>query len=111
MFGVDCVIICLYLDNTSIFEININVCNAIKLSNFEVKNLCETTVMHLSIIENILIYVNHTLNAITEIWQFNGDLVRTPYDASMSIKENKWDSISQSEYARDYRKYYVFDKL
>ena len=45
-------------------------------------------------------FVNHTLNAIKEILYFNDVLVRTSYDASMSLKENKWDSVSQSEYTR-----------
>ena len=57
-------------------DTNINVSNAIKLSHFEVKDLCETKCDALSIIENVLIYINHILNAI------------------------KWDSVSQSEYAR-----------
>ena len=64
MFEVDCVIICLYIDVNDLCDTNINVINAIKLSHFEVKILCDTNVMCLSIIENILIYVNHTLNTV-----------------------------------------------
>ena len=71
MFGVDCVIIYLYLDDIPIFDTNINVSNAIKLfrfSHFKMKHLCETKVMHLtSIIENVLVYVNHTFNTIKDI--------------------------------------------
>ena len=48
-------------------DTNINVSNAIKLSHFEVKYLCETKCDARSIIENVFIYVNHTLNTIKEI--------------------------------------------
>ena len=75
--------------------------NAIKLSHFDqvkiyVRLMCDA----LKYIENVFIYVNHILSTIKGTWQFNGALVRTPYDASMSLNKNKWGSVSQFEYAR-----------
>ena len=84
----------------NLYDTNINVSNVIKLSHFEVKDSCETKCDALSNIVKVLIYVNHTLNAIKEIWYFNNALVRTSYDASMSLEKNKWDSVSQCEYAK-----------
>ena len=60
-------IICLHVKVKDLCDTNINVSNAIKLSHFEVEDLCETKCDALSIVENVLIYFNHTLNTIKEI--------------------------------------------
>lgn len=37
--------------------------------------------------------------------------VRIPYDHSISLKKNKDQSISQTEYAKDHREYYISYEL
>ena len=108
MFGSDCVIVCLYVDDMLIFGTHIDAINETKRflsSQFEMKDMGETDVI-------LGVKVTKTSNGFSlsqshyvekVLKKFNSfDVVpvKTPYDASIHLKKNKGNSVSQSEYAK-----------
>ena len=108
MIGSDCVIICLYVDDMSIFGPNVNVVNETKnflSSKFEMKDLGEVDVI-LGIkikrtVNGFSLCQSHYIEKMLKRFDcFDVVSVRTPYDPSIHLKKNKDSSISQIEYAK-----------
>ena len=108
MFGNDCVIICLYVDDMLIFGTHmraIDETKALLSSKFEMKDLGEADVI-------LGVKVTKTGNGFTlsqphyvekVLKKFNSfDVVpiKTPYDASIHLKKHDGNSVSQAEYAK-----------
>ena len=109
LFGQECVIICLYVDDMLIFGTNVTVVEKTKLflsSHFDMKDLGEADVIlgvkmrksdngfslcQSHYIEKIL---KKKINCYDEL------PVRTPYDPSIHLKKNNGSSVSQTEYAK-----------
>lgn len=108
LFGAECVIICLYVDDMLIFGTNLEVINNTKLflsSQFEMKDLGEVDVIlgvKIRKTENgfSLCQSHYIEKMLKRFDSFDVVPARTPYDASMSLKKNKGESVSQSEYAK-----------
>ncbi|XP_075096171.1 uncharacterized protein LOC142174282 [Nicotiana tabacum] len=103
-FGLDCVIICMYVDDMLIFGRNVNVVNKTKnfLSfKFEMKDLGEANVI-------LEIKIKRTSNGVSlsqsryieKILKrfncFDVAPVKTPYDPSIQLRKNKESSICQT---------------
>ena len=108
MFGSDCVIICLYVDDMLIFCSNLEVINNTKMflsSSFDMKDLGEADVIlgvKIRKTENgFSLCQSHYIEKILKKFEcFDERTVRTPYDPSISLKKNNGESVSQAEYAK-----------
>ncbi|KAL0373734.1 UNVERIFIED_CONTAM: Retrovirus-related Pol polyprotein from transposon TNT 1-94 [Sesamum radiatum] len=107
-FGLDYVIICLYVDDMLIFGTNLMVINDTKSflsSQFEMKDLGEADVIlgvKIRKTENgFSLCQSHYIEKILRKFNCYDELpVRTPYDPSICLKKNHGDSVSQAEYAK-----------
>ena len=108
LFGSDCAIICLYVDDMLIFCSNLEVINDTKMflsSHFDMKDLGEADVIlgvKIRKTENgFSLCQSHYIEKILKKFEcFDETPVRTPYDPSISLKKNNGDSVSQAEYAK-----------
>ncbi|GAA0149688.1 transmembrane signal receptor [Lithospermum erythrorhizon] len=108
VFGSDCVIICMYVDDMLILENTLDVVNKTKellSSNFEMKDLGEADViLGVRVIRNsegISLSQSHYVEKVLKKFNsFDVAHARTPYDPSLHLTKNLGESISQSEYAK-----------
>lgn len=108
MFGLNYVIICLYVDDMLIFGTNINIVIESKLflsSKFEKKDMGEVNVIpgiKMRITENgFSLCQSHYIKRMLKKFNcFEVMSVITPYDSSICLKKNKDQSVSQTEYAK-----------
>ena len=108
VFGDDCVILCLYVDDMLLFGTHINVINTTKLflsSKFDMKDLGEADViLGVKVTRTgdgfTLSQPHYVEKVLKKFNQFDVMPVRTPYDSSMQLKKNCGDSVSQNEYAK-----------
>ena len=108
LFGSDCAIICLYVDDMLIFGSHINAINLTKQflsSKFEMKDLGEADViLGVKVTRNgngfTLSQPHYVEKMLKRFNNFEVTPVRTPYDASMQLKKNSGPSVSQNEYAK-----------
>ena len=102
LFGSNCVIICLYVDDMLIFGFNLEVINDTKtflIAHFEMKDLGEANVILGVKIRKtefgFSLCQSYYIEKILKKFDcFDTMPVRTPYDPSMSLKRNNGDSIS-----------------
>jgi len=108
LFGQECVIICLYVDDMLIFGTNVTVVNETKSflsSHFDMKDLGEADVIlgiKMRKIDNgVSLSQSHYIEKILKKFNCYDELpVKTPYDSSIHLKKNNGSSISQVEYAK-----------
>lgn len=108
MFGPNCVIVCLYVDDMLIFGTHIDVINETKMflsSKFEMKDLGETDViLGVKVTKTSngfsLSQAHYVEKVLKKFNSFDVVPVKTPYDPSIHLKKNKGYSVSQSEYAK-----------
>ncbi|KAK8570584.1 hypothetical protein V6N13_032201 [Hibiscus sabdariffa] len=108
MFGTDCVIISLYVDNMLIFSPNIESINKTKSflsTKFEMTNLGEVDViLGVKVTKTekgfSLGQTHYVEKVLTKFDSFDVIPVRTPYDSSIHLFKNKGSSVSQTEYAK-----------
>ncbi|KAL0537146.1 hypothetical protein IC582_026116 [Cucumis melo] len=108
LFGANCILICLYVDDMLIFGTNMDFINDTKLffsSHFEMKDLREADViLGVKIKKNkngLSLCQSHYMEKILKKFDsFDVSPVRTSYDASKHLNKNKRDSVSQPEYAK-----------
>lgn len=108
LFGQECVIICLYVDDMLIFGTNVTVVEKTKLflsSHFDMKDLGEADVIlgvKMRKSDNgFSLCQSHYIEKILKKFNCYDELpVRTPYDPSIHLKKNNGSSVSQTEYAK-----------
>ncbi len=108
MFNEKCVIICLYVDDMLIIGTHLDVIKQTKeylSSKFEMKDLGEVDVILgvkvTKIKEGFTLSQSHYVEKILKNFDsYDVTPVRTPYDASIHLKKNKGNSVSQTEYAK-----------
>ena len=108
VFGSDCVIIYLYVDNILIFGTNVNLVNETKMflpSKFDMRDLGESNVIlgiKIRKTENgYSLCQSHYVEKILENFNCSNVVpVRTPFYPSRSLKKNNGPSVSQVEYAK-----------
>ncbi|KAL0552104.1 hypothetical protein IC582_011201 [Cucumis melo] len=108
MVGADCILICLYVDDMLIFGTNMELITDTKFflfSHFEMKDLGEADViLGVKIRKNktsLSLCQSHYVEKILKKFDsVDVSPVRTPFDASKHLKQNKGDSVSQPEYAK-----------
>ncbi|KAL0545984.1 hypothetical protein IC582_015888 [Cucumis melo] len=107
VFGADCILICLYVDDMLIFGTNMVLITDTKLflsSHFEMKDVGEANViLSVKIRKNktslSLCQSHYVEKMLKKFDSFNVSPVRTPFDASKHLKKSKGDSVSKPEYA------------
>ncbi|KAL0537256.1 hypothetical protein IC582_026232 [Cucumis melo] len=107
VFGADCILICLYVDDMLIFG-NMKLITDTKLflsSHFEMEDLGETDVILGVKIRknktNMSLCQSHYVEKILKKFDsFDVSPVRTPFNAIKHLKKNKGDNVSQLEYAK-----------
>ncbi|KAL0551720.1 hypothetical protein IC582_010809 [Cucumis melo] len=103
LFGADCILISLYVDDMLIFETNMELINDTKLllsPYFEMKDLGEVyAILGVKIKKNktgLSLCQSHYVEKILKKFDsLDVSPVRTSYDASKHLKKNKGDSVSQ----------------
>ena len=108
MFGSDCVVICLYVDDMLILGSNLNVVNSTKeflSSKFEMKDLGEVDViLGVRVVKNsngISLSQSHYVEKVLKKFgHFDVLPAKTPYDPALHLCKNLGESVSQDEYAR-----------
>lgn len=108
MFGNDCVIICLYVDDMLIFSANIDSINKTKefvSSKFEMKDLREVDViLGVKAIKTENGYTLSQAHYVEKIFRkldcFDVVPVKTPYDPNVHLVKNTGNGVSQGEYAQ-----------
>ena len=108
MFGNDCVIICLYVDDMLIFSANIDSINKTKeflSSKFEMKDLGEVDViLGVKAIKTENGYTLSQAHYVEKILRkldcFDVVPVKTPYDPNVHLVKNTGNGVSQGEYAQ-----------
>ena len=108
LFGQECVIICLYVDDMLIFGTNVTVVEKTKLflsSHFDMKDLGEADVIlgvKMRKSDNgFSLCQSHYIEKILKKFNCYDELpVRTPYDPSIHLKKNNGSSVSRTEYAK-----------
>ncbi|GMI95547.1 hypothetical protein HRI_003224000 [Hibiscus trionum] len=108
MFGTDCVIISLYVDDMLIFSTNIESINKTKSflsTKFEMTDLGEVDViLGVKVIKSekgfSLSQTHYIEKVLKKFDSFDVVPVRTPYDSSIHLFKNEGSSVSQMEYAK-----------
>ncbi|CAM8998355.1 unnamed protein product [Rhodiola kirilowii] len=108
MFGTDCVIICLYVDDMLIFSACLDAINETKnflSSNFEMKDFGEVDVILgvrvTKIDKGYMLSQTHYVEKILKKFDcFDVVPVRTPCDPNKHLFKNSGTSVSQEEYAK-----------
>ncbi|KAK8635371.1 hypothetical protein V6N13_004110 [Hibiscus sabdariffa] len=108
MFGTDCVIISLYVDDMLIFSPNIKSINKTKSflsTKFEMTDLGEVDViLGVKVTKTkkgfSLDQIHYVEKVLKKFDSYDVILVRTPYDSSIHLFKNKESCVSQTEYAK-----------